>query len=491
MAAEEQLARRCAETIDAAFATYNQQFRVITQRARQRFEERDWEGSHRDAVQRIELYDRRVRRTVRALEALLGEARTDRAVWSAAKAYFAHLIDGYHDAAFTRTFFSSVSRRIFHTIGVDPDVEFLLDEKQQLERPPEMASGRRFANRGSTRRLVAELLAQYPFERAWQDLDASIDFIVTEVDTACSALAGPHSIQALEFIKAGFFRDNRAYLVGRVDGTDYKLPLVIALRNAPEGLIVDAVITSENEVSILFGFARSYVHADLERVGNAAAFLSALLPRKPISEIYTTLGRAKQGKTERFHDLSRYLKSTDDRFVNAAYDRGMVMIVFQLADYPVVFKVIRDNFAYPKTTVRADVIEKYRLVFKHDRAGRLVDAQEFRDLKFHRKRFTQEVLDELLNEAADTCTLQGDDVVISHLYMERKLTPLNRYLHEAPEDDASRAVLDYGQALRDLAASNIFPGDLLLKNFGVTRHGRVIFYDYDELCLVTECRFRE
>ncbi|MEL7451481.1 MAG: bifunctional isocitrate dehydrogenase kinase/phosphatase, partial [Pseudomonadota bacterium] len=482
MAGDEDLAIRCAETIDAAFATYNQQFRVITQRARQRFENRDWAGSHRDAVQRIELYDRRVRRTVRVLQELLGDQRTDRVLWGRAKSHFANLIDGYHDAAFTRTFFSSVSRRIFHTIGVDPDVEFLIDEKQETRRPPEMASGRRYANRGCTRRLVTELLAEYRIDSAWQDREAAIDFIAAEVDTVCESFAGPDSIQAFEFLKTTFFRDNRAYLVGRIDGLDYKLPLVIAVRNRDEGLIVDAVITSENEVSIIFGFARSYVHADLERVGNAAAFLSSLLPRKSISEIYTSLGRAKQGKTERFHDLSHHLSVSDDSFVNAAYDRGMVMIVFQLESYPVVFKVIRDSFAYPKTTVRADVIEKYRLVFKHDRAGRLVDAQEFRDLKFHRNRFSKEVLDELLTEAADTCSLQGDYVVISHLYIERKLAPLNKYIHDASKDDASRAVLDYGQALRDLAASNIFPGDLLLKNFGVTRHGRVIFYDYDELC---------
>jgi hypothetical protein len=65
------------------------------------------------------------------------------------------------------------------------------------------------------------------------------------------------------------------------------------------------------------------------------------------------------------------------------------------------------------------------------------------------------------------------------------------FLREADPAAAESAIIDYGNALRDLAASNVFPGDLLLKNFGVTSHGRVIFYDYDELCLVSDCVFRD
>ena len=71
------------------------------------------------------------------------------------------------------------------------------------------------------------------------------------------------------------------------------------------------------------------------------------------------------------------------------------------------------------------------------------------------------------------------------------MTPLNLYVRSATPEQAELAVIDYGQCIRDLAYTNIFAGDLLLKNFGVTRHNRVIFYDYDELCRVTDCRFRD
>jgi isocitrate dehydrogenase kinase/phosphatase len=215
------------------------------------------------------------------------------------------------------------------------------------------------------------------------------------------------------------------------------------------------------------------------------------MPRKPVSELFTVLGRARQGKTERYRELMRNLEHTSDLFVHAAGERGLVMVCFTLPSFDVVFKVIRDRFAYPKTVLREEVMAKYRLVFIHDRAGRLVDAQEFRRLRFPRARFAPELLEELRRETAGTVHEDGGDLVFDHLYIERRMTPLNLYVRNSKAADAERAVLDYGQCIRDLAYTNIFPGDLLLKNFGVTRHGRVIFYDYDELCRVTDCNFRD
>jgi len=215
------------------------------------------------------------------------------------------------------------------------------------------------------------------------------------------------------------------------------------------------------------------------------------MPRKPVSELFTVLGRARQGKTERYRELVRNLEHTDDRFVQAVGERGLVMVCFTLPSFDVVFKVIRDRFPYPKTVLREEVMEKYRLVFIHDRAGRLVDAQEFRHLRFPRARFAPELLEELRRETAGTVHEDGEDLVFDHLYIERRMTPLNLYVRNGSAAEAERAALDYGQCIRDLAYTNIFPGDLLLKNFGVTRHGRVIFYDYDELCRVTDCNFRD
>ena len=234
-----------------------------------------------------------------------------------------------------------------------------------------------------------------------------------------------------------------------------------------------------------------YFHVDLPVVSAAITLLRSFMPRKSIDELYTVLGRAKQGKTERYFALQRHLDKSIDSFVHAPGERGLVMIVFTLPSHDLVFKVIRDQFGAPKTSTRDDVIERYQFVFRHDRAGRLVDAQEFKRLRLPRARFMPDLADELLSEASESCRIEGEDLIVEHCYIERRLRPLNLFLREADPAAAESAIIDYGNALRDLAASNVFPGDLLLKNFGVTSHGRVIFYDYDEICLVSDCVFRD
>jgi len=229
---------------------------------------------------------------------------------------------------------------------------------------------------------------------------------------------------------------------------------------------------------------------DVERPYALVHFLKEIMPRKRVAELYISLGYNKHGKTELYRDLHRHLAASSDQFAIAPGERGLVMVVFTLPSYDVVFKIIKDSFDYPKMTTRRQVMNRYQLVFKHDRGGRLIDAQEFEHLRFDRDRFSPALLAELLRVAASTVTVDGDSVVIQHLYTERRLTPLNLYLHQVATERAVEAVVDYGQAIKDLAATNIFPGDILLKNFGVTRHGRVVFYDYDELCLITDCNFR-
>jgi isocitrate dehydrogenase kinase/phosphatase len=295
----------------------------------------------------------------------------------------------------------------------------------------------------------------------------------------------------VEIIRPVFYQVARAYVVGRIIGRELVVPLVIALPNTDGGVLVDAVMLDERDVSIVFSFTKSYFHADLERVGEAVLFLKSIMPRKPVSELFTVLGRARQGKTERYRELMQHLEHTQDRFVHAPGERGLVMVCFTLPSFDVVFKIIRDRFPYPKQVLREEVKAKYQLVFKHDRAGRLVDAQEFKQLKFRKALFAPELLEELRTETAMTVHEEGDDLIFDHMYIERRMTPLNLYLRSATQASAESAVLDYGQCIRDLAYTNIFAGDLLLKNFGVTRNGRVIFYDYDELCQVTDCRFRD
>jgi len=167
-----------------------------------------------------------------------------------------------------------------------------------------------------------------------------------------------------------------------------------------------------------------------------------------------------------------------------------VMSVFTLPGFTTVFKVIKDRFSPTKMVDHATVIEKYRLVKSVDRVGRMADTQEFADFRFPKAKFEPECLAELLEVAPSTVEVQGDSVLVRHCWTERRMTPLNIYLETASEQQRREVLDDYGLAIKQLAAANIFPGDMLLKNFGVTRHGRVVFYDYDEICFLSEVNFR-
>jgi isocitrate dehydrogenase kinase/phosphatase len=278
--------------------------------------------------------------------------------------------------------------------------------------------------------------------------------------------------------------------VGRLARGGRRCPLVVALRHPAEGVTADAVLCQEDEASIVFGFSWSYFHVETPRPRALVAFLASVLPRKRSDELYTAIGYHRHAKTELFRTLRGHLARRRARFERAEGARGLVMEVFTLPSLEVVFKIIKDRFGAPKRTTRREVMERYHFVFVRDRVGRLADAQEFEGLLFKRRTFPEALLAELEALAPSAVRVSGDRVQLAHCYTERRLVPLDVYARTMPPDAAAAAIIDYGQAIRDLAVAGIFAGDLLLKNFGVSRHGRVIFYDYDELTTLDVCRFR-
>jgi isocitrate dehydrogenase kinase/phosphatase len=477
-----------AAQIAEHFRLYNEEFGRITRRAARNFLSEDWHAAQLDAVERIELYEHRVASCVAVLGELLLARRGDTALWIEIKHAYEALVDRRADSDFYHTFFNSVTRDLFGTVGVNQDVEFCATSVAS-------ASGavpiRVYRAGGSLPAAVREILADLPFGATLDNTEASVHRISAEIGRYFATGRNSAAPESIELIEPVFYRGMQAFVVGRLIGDGAITPLVLAFTNSRNGVHVDAVMLSRAEVGSLFGYARSYFHVDLPVVSAAITMLRSFMPRKPIDELYTVLGRAKQGKTERYFALQRHLDKSIDSFVHAPGERGLVMIVFTLPSHDLVFKVIRDRFGAPKTTTRAEVIERYQFVFRHDRAGRLVDAQEFKRLRLPRARFMPALAEELLRGAGESCRIEGEDLIVEHCYIERRLRPLNLFLREAEPAAAEAAIIDYGYALRDLAASNVFPGDLLLKNFGVTSHGRVIFYDYDELCLVSDCKFRD
>ena len=485
------LVRDCARCIYEGFLRYNGDFRRITRRAGRNFVASDWPQAQADLVERMGLWEKSLARIGTSLHELLGEGAKDRQLWHRIKEYYGSRIESFVDAEFARTFFTSITRRLFGTVGVDPLIEFVLE----LEPRDAMELGldrRVFVNWGSLERMFGQVLDAFAFEIPYADRDRCIRFVCDEtIRLSRRHYRGPDTILRVELLAPVFYQSTRAFLVGKLEGEEWIAPFAIVVENIGQKVRVEAVLMSEDDVSILFGFTRSYFFVNLENVGGAVRYLHALMPDKPIDELYTVLGRIRQGKTERYRDLARRLKRSRDVFCHAPGDKGMVMIVFTLPSHHLVFKVIRDKFGFSKTVTRQQVLDSYRLVSRHDRVGRLIDTQAYRNIEMPVDRFSPDLLDELVNEASRTTRIVKDRLVIDLVYMERKLRPLNLYLAEANRLRAEAAVRDYGQAIKELALSNIFPGDMLLKNFGVTRHGRVIFYDFDEISLMDRCRFRE
>ena len=488
---ETAVVRLCATLIHAGFAFYREEYSRITRRAPDRFERRDWPGIQTDAVERLDLYGRVVSRLVEQLRPLVGPRIHDRRFWAPVKRAFAVLIDGAPNLELAETFFNSVTRRVFETVGVDPSMEFLAGDFEYEDPDDAEPVHIEFGAGASTVEVIGRILSALPPRWRWEDRARDARLVAEAVDARCREEWGAAVFDGIDVLTPVFYRRKGAYLFGRIRYGARSIPLVLALLHAERDVRVDAVLLTEDEASIVLSFTRSYFHVETPVPRRIVRFLQLIVPRKPLAELYIAIGHNKHGKTEMYRALMDHLASSSDRFVLAPGEAGLVMIVFTLASHDVVFKVIRDRFAPPKATTRTEVKAKYDLVFRHDRAGRLVDAQEFEHLAFPRERFSEELVAELLASADESVVVDTDTVTIHHVYLERRVTPLNLYLAHASDEAAREAVVDYGQTVRDLAATNIFPGDLLLKNFGVTRHRRVIFYDYDELCLLSDCRFRE
>jgi isocitrate dehydrogenase kinase/phosphatase len=486
---DSRLAARCAEIAQQAFFDYQTRFNAITRRARERFLARDWSGSFEDAAERLHFYNDVLDSLISRIRKLMGIRLPERSIWTGIKAVYSSLIACSPAWEIAETFFNSLTRRVFATDGVDQAIEFV---DTDFDAPPSSApiTVAKTYRGQSLPELLCSALTDAFDETCWDDLGKTAKLAAARIE---AARAAKNSQPELEIVSSVFYRGRGAYLVGRVlcEG-QLPLPIALCLRHENErGIILDALLHGDVDLAILFSFTRSYFRVVIECPYRLVRYLQQLMPRKRLIDLYNAIGFHRHGKTEFYRDFIAHLRKSSDRFVAAEGARGMVMSVFTLPSYDVVFKLIRDQFDLPKDSTREDVRRRYRLVFEHDRAGRLVEAHEFEHLRIPGDRFDPRVLAELLRDAASIVKMDGGDVVIAHAYVERRLRPLNLFLRENEAEAIAAAGRDYGQSVKDLAASNIFPGDLLTKNFGVTRHGRVVFYDYDELCFLTDCHFRE
>lgn len=482
----------CIETLVDAYQRYLNDFQTITHKAGSLFAQRKWQALQAATVERLELYRQIVDETEAKLRQSCGKGITEPDLWMEAKQIYIQRIAELKDRELAETFFNSITRRIFKTVGVNAKIEFVnseFDIRPSTKSPP------------ICRRYSMDIDLPLLMVQMFDDFNLGCDFEDKMRDARRAAqklqesrmLAGESLTTCfLEMVANPFYRDHGAYLVGRIINGGKLYPVVFALHNEADGIYLDAILLHPDQVRVLFSFSRSYFFVEVDHPHEVVHFLMTIMPGKKKAEIYISLGFNKHGKTELYRHLMDYLTTcSEDRFDFSEGKRGMVMIAFNMPNDDMIFKLIRDRFERPKKTSHDEVKMRYDYVFRHERAGRLLDVQTFEHLKIEDCCFEADLLSELMSQAAKSVSMENSHVVFEHIYVERRVTPLDIYLKTADWTAAKAAVLDFGQAIKDLARVNIFPGDMLIKNFGVSRLDRVVFYDYDELCPLTSCNFRK
>ena len=481
-------AQELALAIHEGFLAYRAEYLGITAEAQNRFEAAAWSAVQHAGAERLDIYHKHVARVFEnAPELSPGSAV---AGWAHIKAAYTEIIDNSQDAELAETYFNSVYRE--HTYdGPTNASEMYLDRGPARTAQPTQELVRTYRPVNGVVPMVKLIFNDFNFNLPWRDLDQDVADILRSLAEERTEITSARDIE-LQVITRIFFRNKGAYVIGRLTHLDNSWPIALPILLTPDNkLYVDTLICDEDEMSVMFSFTRSYFFVDNQDANALVNFLGELLPNKKRSELYASIGLHKHGKTEFYRGFLAHLEDSEDQFVIAPGIKGMVMAVFTLPSYQTVFKIIKDRFAPQKNTTHDEVKAKYHVVKTHDRVGRMADTQEFENFSFPKDRFSEDLLEELFAVCPSQIYEQGDEIIIRHLYTERQMTPLNLYIEDCSEAELVNALDEYGNAIGQLAAANIFPGDMLLKNFGITRHGRVVFYDYDEISYLTEMNFRE
>jgi len=486
------VAQAIARALVDGFDKHYRLFRESSSMAKRRFEAGDWAAVQHAVRERIQFYDDRVRETVERVHREFHAGSLDDDTWQQAKLLYIGLLVNHKQPELAETFFNSVCCKILHRgyfhnafIFFRPAVSTEYIESD----PPSYRSY--YPSWSALNETVRRIVLDMDWRRPFEDLDRDVGFVVESVRRHLGGWPRVEANLQIQVLHAAFYRNKAAYIIGKTINGATEYPFAIPVLHDDQGtLFLDTILLEPGCIGLLFSLNRAYFMVDMEVPSAYVHFLSSMMPWKSRAELYTMLGLQKQGKNMFYRDLIHHLHHSDDKFIIAPGIRGLVMLVFTLPSFPYVFKVIQDVILPPKDVDRATVVAKYLLVKRHDRVGRMADTLEFSDVALPRNRITDEVISELRRCAPSVMEEEGDTVFIKHLYIERRMKPLNLYLDQADPDQLDQAVIDYGNAIRELASVNIFPGDMLFKNFGVTRYGRVVFYDYDEIEYMTKCRFR-
>jgi isocitrate dehydrogenase kinase/phosphatase len=485
-------ARAIAHILLEGFDKHYRLFRATSAEAQARFERRAWADGQRAVRERIDFYDERVRECVDRLRAVFPVDAMPKETWHETKLAYLALLVGHRQPELAETFFNSVITRVVQRTYADNELIFVRPAISTEAIEPSVPTFRSYyPGAAALRECLADAFTDFGWSCPFEDLERDVERVVEALELRAHArwthVEPNHQIQVLS---SAFYRGKAAYVLGRIVNGDAHVAFAVPVLNEAGHLALDTVLVDEAEINVLFSLTRAYFMADMEVPSAYVEFLRALAPSRSPGELYTMLGLAKQGKTLFVRELLQHMQHSGDAFVEAEGIKGQVMLVFTLPSFPYVFKVIKDVFGSGKDTTRAKVMGKFTMAKHVDRVGRMADTLEFTNLALPLDRFSSDLLRELETLAPSAIDVHEERLIVRHCYVERRMTPLNLYLERADPASFDAAIRDYGSAVRELAIANIFPGDMLWRNFGVSRSGRVVFYDYDEIEYLTECTFR-
>ncbi|TMO80231.1 bifunctional isocitrate dehydrogenase kinase/phosphatase [Pseudoalteromonas sp. S3776] len=499
-ALQQVIATKLARAVFAGFEAMFAQFLNITLGAQSRFEQQKYHDVQSAMRERLQVYEREVKNVSEAVRVIAYAELSCPQTWQLAKNIYGDMVQNHENKPIAHTFFNSTFGAIWDDKKIRTVHLFVLKAKYRSEPRSYENLVRRISFKDGFNHAVKTLITRQAFRVPFSHLDADLHALQTTLMAGakqqCKQVYELINLNNgyIEYANSLFFRNKACYLIGRCIATNGdNMPFAIAILNTNKGLKLDAVMMGADQLSLLFGFSRTYFMVDTDQPARYVDYLSVLMPHKKRFELFNAIGFIKHAKTEFYRYKVDTTKNspTHFKYVTAPGTPGMVMLVFTIEGLDYVYKVIKDKFSAPKTATKAQVKAKYNFVKQADRVGRLVDTHEFRYLAFDLSRFSDELLKQMKAQIGSSMVISGKALILKHVYVERKMTPLNLYINHCSDKALQQVMTDYGKAIKDLAGANIFPGDMLMKNFGVTRWGRVVFYDYDEICPLTDCHFRD
>lgn len=487
---DQKLTRITIEHILKGYNNYFNSFKILTRKSPEFFRKRDWNGMQSNHRQRLRLYKDEVNSTKLRLEKILLNVLGDSDFWKEVKKEYSKAIEGRKDIELVETFFNSVIRKLYPGLAINESLMFVHEGFSSCEILPNDQLYHTYPPHWGLQRIIRSIIADFDFKAPYLNKEEDAQFLVRAIREVILSRYFADESTITQVVKSVFYRNKAAYLIGRTFVGGKWMPFIISFLHGPNGVYVDTMVFDPKIMAHMFSFTRSYFMVETDIPSQLIAFLNSVITHKQIHELYNAIGFNKHGKTELYRDFLNHMENSNDQFVIAEGIKGMVMTVFTLPSYNIVFKMIKDYFDPPKTMTRQEVRNKYKIVGLHDRVGRMADTHEFEEFHLPLNRIHPSLMEELRKTVNSLLQVNNNELIIKHVYTERKMVPLNIYLENCNLEEAKQAVKEYGNAILQLAKANIFPGDMMTKNFGVTRQKRVVFYDYDEIEFLTDMNFR-